>query len=78
MDDTRGHGKDERIRIENFYEGEEFLYRLVKALSGGGIACKKRPVGAPGGGFGQGKQFLYFVKTVPHLGSFEAARPSRL
>ena len=38
MDDTRGHGKDERIRIENFYAGEEFFYRLVKALSGGGIA----------------------------------------
>lgn len=38
MDDTRAHGRDERIRIQNFYEGQEFLYRLVKALSGGGIA----------------------------------------
>lgn len=38
MDDVRAHGQDERIRIENFYEGQEFLYRLVKALSGGGIA----------------------------------------
>lgn len=38
MDDTRAHGQDERIRIEHFYEGQEFLYRLVKALSGGGIA----------------------------------------
>jgi acetylornithine deacetylase/succinyl-diaminopimelate desuccinylase-like protein len=38
MDDVRAHGQDERIRIEHFYEGQEFLYRLVKALSGGGIA----------------------------------------
>lgn len=38
MDDNRAHGQDERIAIESFYEGQEFLYRLVKALSGGGIA----------------------------------------
>ncbi len=38
MDDVRAHGQDERISIENFYQGQEFLYRLVKALSGGGIA----------------------------------------
>ena len=38
MDDVRAHGQDERISIQSFYEGQEFLYRLVKALSGGGIA----------------------------------------
>ena len=38
MDDTRAHGQNERILIEHFYEGQEFLYRLVKALSSGGIA----------------------------------------
>ena len=38
MDDVRAHGQDERILIQNFYEGQEFLFRLVKALSGGGIA----------------------------------------
>ena len=38
VDDNRMHGQDERILIEHFYEGQEFLYRLVKALSGGGIA----------------------------------------
>ncbi len=38
MDDSRAHGRDERILIEHFYEGQEFLYRLVKALAGGGIA----------------------------------------
>ena len=37
MDDVRAHGRDERIRIEAFFEGQEFLYRLVKALSGGGV-----------------------------------------
>lgn len=38
MDDVRAHGQDERIRIEAFFEGQEFLYRLVKALAGGGVA----------------------------------------
>lgn len=38
VDDVRAHGQDERILIEHFYEGQEFLYRLVKALSGGGVA----------------------------------------
>jgi acetylornithine deacetylase/succinyl-diaminopimelate desuccinylase-like protein len=38
MDDNRAHGQDERVRVEHFYEGQEFLYRLVKALSGGGVA----------------------------------------
>ena len=38
MDDARAHGQDERILIQNFYEGQEFLFRLVKALSGGGVA----------------------------------------
>lgn len=38
VDDVRAHGQDERILIEHFYEGQEFLYRLVKALSEGGVA----------------------------------------
>ena len=33
MDDFRAHGKDERIRVKSFFEGQEFLYRLVKAIS---------------------------------------------
>jgi acetylornithine deacetylase/succinyl-diaminopimelate desuccinylase-like protein len=33
IDDTRSHGKDERIGVNAFYEGQEFLYQLVKALS---------------------------------------------
>ena len=37
MDDVRAHGRDERIGVESFFEGQEFLYRLVKALSGGGV-----------------------------------------
>lgn len=36
VDDVRVHGRDERIRIDHFHEGQEFLYRLVKALAGGG------------------------------------------
>ena len=33
MDDVRAHGQDERIKIDHFYQGQEFLYRLVKALA---------------------------------------------
>ena len=35
MDDNRAHGKDERIGIQDFYEGVEFNYRFVKELSTG-------------------------------------------
>jgi acetylornithine deacetylase/succinyl-diaminopimelate desuccinylase-like protein len=31
--DVRSHGKDERIGVNAFYEGQEFLYRLVKEMS---------------------------------------------
>ena len=34
MDDSRAHGRDERVLIKSFYEAHEFLYRLVKELSG--------------------------------------------
>jgi acetylornithine deacetylase/succinyl-diaminopimelate desuccinylase-like protein len=33
VDDTRAHGRDERLGVKEFYEGREYLYRLVKALS---------------------------------------------
>jgi acetylornithine deacetylase/succinyl-diaminopimelate desuccinylase-like protein len=36
INDSRIHGKDERIPVKSFYEGEDYLYRLVKMLSGGG------------------------------------------
>jgi acetylornithine deacetylase/succinyl-diaminopimelate desuccinylase-like protein len=36
INDSRIHGKDERIPVKSFYEGEDYLYRLVKLLSGGG------------------------------------------
>jgi acetylornithine deacetylase/succinyl-diaminopimelate desuccinylase-like protein len=32
-DDIRFHGRDERIRVTSFYEGQAFLYELVKQLS---------------------------------------------
>ena len=32
IDDIRAHGRDERLGVTSFYEGQEFLYRLVKAL----------------------------------------------
>jgi acetylornithine deacetylase/succinyl-diaminopimelate desuccinylase-like protein len=33
IDDVRAHGKDERIAVWAFFDGVEFMYRLVKALS---------------------------------------------
>jgi acetylornithine deacetylase/succinyl-diaminopimelate desuccinylase-like protein len=33
MNDVRAHGKDERISANDFYEGVEFTYRFIKALS---------------------------------------------
>jgi acetylornithine deacetylase/succinyl-diaminopimelate desuccinylase-like protein len=35
IDDVRAHGKDERVLIKAFYEGLDYQYRLIKALSGG-------------------------------------------
>lgn len=35
--ETFSHGMNERIPVESFYEGQEFLYRLVKALTAGGV-----------------------------------------
>jgi acetylornithine deacetylase/succinyl-diaminopimelate desuccinylase-like protein len=35
INDIRAHGKDERIPVKSFYQGNEYLYRLVKMLSGG-------------------------------------------
>jgi acetylornithine deacetylase/succinyl-diaminopimelate desuccinylase-like protein len=35
IDPVRAHGKDERIGVQAFYEGLEFIYRLMKALSKG-------------------------------------------
>jgi acetylornithine deacetylase/succinyl-diaminopimelate desuccinylase-like protein len=35
VDDVRIHGKEERVAVKSFREGSEYLYRLVKRLSGG-------------------------------------------
>lgn len=36
--DARAHGRDERMGVKSFYEGQEFLYRLTKALSSSVVA----------------------------------------
>jgi acetylornithine deacetylase/succinyl-diaminopimelate desuccinylase-like protein len=33
VDDVRAHGRDERVGVKQYYEGLEFQYRLLKALS---------------------------------------------
>jgi acetylornithine deacetylase/succinyl-diaminopimelate desuccinylase-like protein len=35
IDDSRAHGKDERVGVKEFYDGQEFLYRLVKTFASG-------------------------------------------
>ena len=32
FDDVRAHGRDERVRVESFYQGVEFYYLYLKAL----------------------------------------------
>ena len=31
--DLRAHGRDERLPVKSFYDGQTFLYKLTKALS---------------------------------------------
>lgn len=35
VDDVRMHGKDERIGVKEFFDGQVFLYRLIQALASG-------------------------------------------
>jgi acetylornithine deacetylase/succinyl-diaminopimelate desuccinylase-like protein len=35
IDDVRAHGADERVGVDAFYESQEFLWRLVRALTAG-------------------------------------------
>ena len=35
QDDIRAHGKDERVRVSSFYDGVDFYYRYLKALTSG-------------------------------------------
>jgi len=34
--DARAHGRDERMRVQSYYEGQEFLWRLTRALTSRG------------------------------------------
>jgi acetylornithine deacetylase/succinyl-diaminopimelate desuccinylase-like protein len=34
VDDTRAHGKDERVSVKDFYDGVDFYYELIKSLGG--------------------------------------------
>jgi acetylornithine deacetylase/succinyl-diaminopimelate desuccinylase-like protein len=33
LDDDRSHGKDERVGVQDFYDGVEFNYKLIRELS---------------------------------------------
>jgi acetylornithine deacetylase/succinyl-diaminopimelate desuccinylase-like protein len=43
VDDVRAHGRDERLGVAQFYEGQDFLWRLVQALASadGGAASAR-------------------------------------
>ena len=34
VDDTRAHGRDERIGVKDFYDGVDFYYEFIKSLAG--------------------------------------------
>jgi acetylornithine deacetylase/succinyl-diaminopimelate desuccinylase-like protein len=35
-DDVRAHGRDERMLVRSYFEGQKFLYELVKTLASAG------------------------------------------
>ncbi len=35
MNDVRAHGRDERLRVDSFYQGVDFYYRYLKTLTSG-------------------------------------------
>lgn len=35
VDDTRAHGKDERIGVKDFYDGVDFYYEFIRSLAAG-------------------------------------------
>jgi acetylornithine deacetylase/succinyl-diaminopimelate desuccinylase-like protein len=35
QDDIRAHGKDERVRVSSYFDGVEFYYKFLKALTSG-------------------------------------------
>ena len=35
QDDIRAHGNDERVRVSAYFDGVDFYYRFLKALTGG-------------------------------------------
>jgi acetylornithine deacetylase/succinyl-diaminopimelate desuccinylase-like protein len=35
LDDVRAHGRDERVRVQSFFQGVDFYYRYLKTLTSG-------------------------------------------
>ncbi len=38
LDDVRAHGKDERVRAQSFYDGLDFYYRYLRAVTGSTVS----------------------------------------
>ncbi len=49
IDDNRAHGRDERLGVKEFYEGQQFLDRLVRRLAGGNtpVTSNRNSLNAP-------------------------------
>ncbi len=41
MDDVRAHGRDERMGVKQFFDGQEFLWRFVTAFAGSPTSASK-------------------------------------
>jgi acetylornithine deacetylase/succinyl-diaminopimelate desuccinylase-like protein len=35
IDNRRAHGQDERVRVQDFYDGVEFNFKLMQAVATG-------------------------------------------
>jgi acetylornithine deacetylase/succinyl-diaminopimelate desuccinylase-like protein len=41
IDDNRSHGRDERMGVRALYDGQEFLYNLVKSFARGASSAAR-------------------------------------
>ncbi len=48
VNDNRAHGKDERVGVQDFYDGVEFNYMLIRELAQGRSSARRELTGAGG------------------------------
>jgi acetylornithine deacetylase/succinyl-diaminopimelate desuccinylase-like protein len=60
QEDNREHGKDERISVQSFFDGQQFLFELVKKLAG--ISSRPSSLSLPGL---RSPAFFYGASAIP-------------